>query len=719
MDDRTQELIELAQSYDKTKYLKLLPKACKFAKKAHQGQIRESGEPYYTHPIEVAISLAKMKLDAITLITAVLHDTVEDTKASLEDLKKGFGAEIAELVNGVTKLSKIQHQSESERQAENFRKLLIAMSRDIRVLIVKLADRLHNMQTLSYVNSPKKRHEKALETMEIYAPLAERIGMQQIKNELQDLAFAQLYPEVRDSIISRLNLLRLDGSPLITKIISDLKNLFNQHHLKVEIIGREKTPFSIWHKMKQKNISFEQLSDVMAFRIIVEDIQDCYQTLGIIHQKYHVVPGTFKDYISTPKKNGYQSLHTIIIGPEDHRIEIQIRSQEMHQIAELGLAAHWSYKQSTAINEETLKYNWIKELLLILESTSDSEEFLENTKLEMYYDQVFCFTPKGRVIALPRGATAIDFAYGVHSDIGNKCVGAKINGRIAPLRTVLENGDQVEIVTNDDHKPLPSWEKFAITGKALSEIKKVERQEKRQEYINLGRLIMAQITEKNDLDINDEIIKSFAERHGKKTNEDFLCSLGDGTISYDNILKSTTNSENKKTSFFSNKFQFLKFKKEDDKTDKNKISIKGLIPGMAVHFASCCHPIPGDTLVGIVQTGKGITVHVSDCETLQNYSNTPEKWLDLSWDKDDQNKVYTGTIDVIVLHQPGSLATVTNEIAKQGANISNIKVVNRSIDFFEVVFDLEVKGVNHLTNIIASLRSQPCIHSVTRSLKFK
>ena len=736
MADRTKELISLVNSYEETKLTKLLPQACKIAKKAHEGQFRASGETYYSHPVEVAIMLAEMKLDPTTIITAVLHDTVEDTTLTLQDIEKKFGEEIAELVDGVTKLSKIQHESESEHQAENFRKLLIAMSRDIRVLIVKLADRLHNMRTLSFLKSQEKKNQKALETMEIYAPLAERIGMQQIKNELQDLSFAQLYPDVRNSIINRLNLLRKDGDVLVKKIIVSLTDLFKQNNINAQIIGREKSPFSIWHKMKRKDISFEQLSDVMAFRVVVDNSLDCYKALGIVHQQYHSILGDFKDYISTQKKNGYKSIHTVIIGPEEQKIEIQIRSKEMNVIAEYGLAAHWSHKQNINMNndqnikeldynfkksslvrdvEKEEKYNWIKELLSILNSSSTPEELLENTKLEMYYDQVFCFTPKGKVIALPKGATAIDFAYAVHSDIGNKCIGAKINGNVTPLRSKLENGDQVEIIVSNDHKPLPSWEKFAITGKALSEIRKTVRQEKKQEYINLGRLIVAQILEKNDLEIDSPEIHLLTKKHNKKCNEEFLHAVGEGTIGYEQILH-TTKEESKRSNFIADKLSLFKPKKKHN-TKQNQISIRGLIPGMAVHLASCCHPIPGDRIVGIVQTGKGITVHISDCETLQNYSTSPEKWLDLAWDKNDKNSVFIGTINAILLHQPGSLATLAAEAEKNGANISNFKINNRSPEFFEISLDLEVKGLNHLINIIAGLRSQPCIHSVTRHIK--
>lgn len=734
MADRTQELIKLVNLYDKTKFAKLLPKACEISQKYHSGQKRASGEPYYTHPIEVAMILAEMKLDAVTIITAVLHDTVEDTDLSLADITKVFGEEVSELVDGVTKLSKIQHESESEHQAENFRKLLVAMSRDIRVLIVKLADRLHNMRTISFISSEAKRHKKALETMEIYAPLAERIGMQQIKNELQDLAFAQLYPDIRNSIINRLNLLRQSGAELVKRIVHTLNEQFEQNNIKAEIISREKTPFSIWHKMKRKDISFEQLSDVMAFRIIVEDTLPCYTSLGLIHSNYHAAPGNFKDYISTPKKNGYQSLHTVIIGPEKQKIEVQIRSKKMHMVAELGMASHWCHKQKFFLDkdreeidynlknacirqdiDEQEKHTWITELLLILENSSTSpEELMENTKLEMYYDQVFCFTPRGKVIALPKGATTIDFAYAVHSDVGNKCVGAKINGNLVPLRSVLENGDQVEILTRNDHRPLPSWEKFAITGKALSEIRKAIRQGKKKEYEELGRLILAKLLEKKKLDINDPKIFELAQKYSKKTAEDFLYSLGIGDIPFLPFMKDAKSTK-VDSGFISNGLSL--FKGKNTKKNQSKISIKGLIPGMAVHMASCCHPIPGDRIIGIVQTGKGIAVHISNCETLQNYASSPEKWLDLAWDKNDKSATSIGTINAILLNQKGSLATLALEASKLDANITNFRITNRSKEFFEISLDLEVKGLNHLTNIMASLRNQACIHSVHRHTK--
>jgi len=719
MDIGAESLIKKVSSYDNnSKYLPHLDKAISFARSAHEGQKRDSGEPYFNHPLAVANILADMKLDSLTIIVALLHDTVEDTSITLKKISKEFSSKVAELVDGVTKLSKIESKSEVVIQAENFRKLIIAISKDIRVLIIKLADRLHNMQTLHYIKSSTKRHKIALETMEIFVPLAERIGMQNLKNQLQDLAFQDLYPEVRNSIVTRLELLKQNDKQLVNNIISELMSLLKSNNCTCIILGREKTPYSIWHKMKRKGINFEQLSDVMAFRIITDNIEDCYKILGVIHTNYHIIPGSFKDFISTPKKNGYKSLHTVIIGPEKHKIEVQIRTKEMHEVSEIGVAAHWCYKQGFE-SIDGIKYNWIIELLQILEVASDSSELLENTKLEMYYDQVFCFTPKGRVIALPRGASVIDFAYAVHSGIGNHCVGAKINRRAAPLHTILQNGDQVKITTSKNHKPMPSWEKFAITGKALSEIKKSIRHEKRQEYMNLGRVIVSQLLEEHDIEFSEENLKNTIGFFNKNSMDDFLCAVGEGHIMHNAILKQLV-PEKKVAKLVKDTFSFFGLNKNTRSTsnnDKSKVSIKGLIPGMAVHFASCCNPIPGDAIVGIQQTGKGITVHISDCDVLQNYSTDPSGWLDLAWDKNTQKESYLATITSIMINKPGSLATFTTEIAKHDANITNLRIHDRASDFFEITCDIDVRGVNQLTNIITSLRTKPCIHSVNRAIR--
>src|SRR3954466_12371673 len=467
-------MVELDKCYDPKADEDALNRAYVYSMKAHGAQLRASGDPYFSHPVEVAGILAQMKLDAASIVTGLLHDTVEDTVATLDDIDRVFGPEITRLVDGVTKLSRIELQSDQTKQAENFRKLVLAMSEDIRVLLVKLAGRLHNMQTLRFIKSEDKRRRIARETMDIYAPLAERIGMHRMKDELEDLAFAELYPDARASIMARLGFLRDRGGDIVPRIIAEVGRKLKEGDLEATISGREKSPYSIWRKMQRKNVSFEQLADVMAFRVLADSVADCYQGLGIIHSAYPVVPGRFKDYISTPKPNNYRSLHTGVIGPERQRIEVQIRTSDMHEVAELGVAAHWIYKQQIG-RVDGRQYRWLRELLEILEQASNPEEFLEHTKLEMFQDQVFAFTPKGDLIALPRGATPVDFAYAVHSQVGDTCVGAKINGRLLPLRTRLQNGDQVEIVTSKAQTPSPTWERFVVTGKARARIRRFIR----------------------------------------------------------------------------------------------------------------------------------------------------------------------------------------------------------------------------------------------------
>src|SRR5271163_1009670 len=482
---RQYELVERVKAYDPHADEEILNRAYIFALKAHGAQTRASGDPYFSHPLEVAGILTAMHLDAASIATALLHDVIEDTKADFDEIEKLFGPEIARLVDGVTKLSRIELQSDHSKQAENFRKLVLAMSEDIRVLLVKLADRLHNMRTLSFIKDAAKRRRIAHETMDIYAPLAERIGIQDMKDELEDLAFAELNPDARASILARLDFLREQrGANVVDVVLRELEATLREGGVPAQVSGRKKTPYSIWRKMQRKNVQFEQLSDVMAVRVVVDTVDNCYQALGIIHSAYPVVPGRFKDYISTPKPNGYRSLHTGVIGPQRQRIEIQIRTVEMQEVAELGVAAHWQYKQG-APRTDSRQYRWLRELLDILEHAAGPEEFLEHTKLEMFQDQAFCFTPKGDLIALPRGATPVDFAYAVHSQIGDTCVGAKINGRLAPLRTQLANGDQVEIVTSRNQTPSPTWERFVVTGKARACIRRFVRTQQRAQYVEL------------------------------------------------------------------------------------------------------------------------------------------------------------------------------------------------------------------------------------------
>ena len=532
---RQYELVDLVKSYDPDADEDALNRAYVFAMKKHGAQLRASGDPYYSHPVEVAGILTKFKLDSASIIAGLLHDTVEDTDTTIEEVRSLFGDQVAQLVDGLTKLAMIEQKSANNKQAENFRKLLLAMSEDIRVLLIKLADRLHNMRTLHFLQKPEKRARIAKETLDIYAPLAERIGMQEVKSELEEIAFAELHKDAHDSIVARLNFLREQGSNIVPKIIAQLEKDMAENGIKATVSGREKTPYSIWRKMQQKNASFEQLSDIMAFRIIVDDVATCYQALGIVHSKYHMVPRRFKDYISTPKPNGYQSIHTGVIGPENTRIEIQIRTHEMHEIGEKGVAAHWAYKQGQ--KAEGKHYRWIRELLEILEQASNPEEFLENTKLEMYNDQVFCFTPKGDLIGLPINSTPVDFAYAVHSSVGDTCVGAKINGEIRPLRTVLQNGDQVDILTSKAQHPSTEWERFVVTGKAKAAIRRYVRACKRDQFITLGQEILERLFKGENLEFSEKGLVNVLQNFEAESIEDIYAKVGEGLVTGWDVLK--------------------------------------------------------------------------------------------------------------------------------------------------------------------------------------
>ena len=711
------ELVERVKAYDPGADEDALNRAYVFAMKVHGSQTRLSGDPYFSHPLEVAGILTEYKVDVASIITALLHDTIEDTETTLEDVTSQFGKEIAQLVDGVTKLTRIEFQSDQAKQAENFRKFVLAMSEDIRVLLVKLADRLHNMRTLHFIDKVEKRRRIAVETMDIYAPLAERIGMQGMKNELEDLAFGELNPDARKSILKRLDFLRQKGGDLVPRIITELEKTLADNGIQATIRGREKTPFSVWDKMQEQDVGFEQLSDIMAFRVIVDSVEDCYRALGIAHGAYPVVPGRFKDYLSTPKPNGYQSLHTGVFGPERQRIELQIRTAEMHDVAEHGVAAHWNYKQNGSAKTAP-QYRWLRELLDILEHAAGPEEFLEHTKLEMFKDQVFCFTPRGDLINLPRGATPVDFAYAVHSEVGDSCVGAKINGRMMPLRSDLRNGDQVEIITSKAQTPSPIWENFAVTGKARSRVRRFVRLQERDEYTKLGRAILERAFKEDGHEYSDKVLSGVGSVFHQKSGEDLCAEVGAGHYTGRDIVEAV--------------YPGTGNKKKDQKVvplasvrsrmakgvgaDITGVSIKGLIPGMAMHFAGCCHPLPGDRIVGIVTTGKGVTIHTIDCETLGEFVDASERWLDVSWDVGEEvGDVHVGRIHLTVLNVPGSLGDLSSVIANNEGNISNLKITNRSPEFFDMLIDIEVRDVKHLTAVIAALRADPAINSVERA----
>jgi GTP pyrophosphokinase len=710
------ELIAKIRPYHPNLNEALIQKAYILSKTAHGNQKRHSGDPYFSHPLAVAEILTDLKLDQESIITALLHDVVEDTEVTLEEIEKTFGESVARLVDGVTKLNKIESISANERFVENFRKLAMAMSEDIRVLLVKLADRLHNMRTLSYVPSKEKRQKKSKESLDIYAPLAGRIGLNKIKDELQELAFENIDPESRHQIVEKLKDLSEKKKNLIEKIVFDLSNLLKEQGVECEISGREKKPYSIWLKMKKQNVGFHSLHDIMAFRIITADIGECYRVLGIINSHYNMIPGTFKDYISTPKENGYQSLHLAILGPFNKKIEIQIRDKKMHEISELGVAAHWRYKEkgdkAAAKNkDENEQYRWVRELLSLFENSETAAEVLKHHKLSMHKNDVFCFTPNGDIFNLPLGATVVDFAYAVHSEVGNNCVSARVNGVISPLRQKLDNGDQVEIITAKNAKPSPNWLQFVATSKARSAIKNFIRSEKFSEYNSLGHAILSKFFAAKNLDFSDKILEKTLPAFNKKTVADLCVRVAEGMISRQEVLKAAYPDFKEET-----KPKTVKQTSEKRKKSSHSLPIEGLVSGMAIHYAGCCNPIPGDPIVGIINTGTGVTIHNQTCHNFKNFVLIPQRILDVCWKNDEEigDEMYASRIRLMAENRSGSLADVSSIIAKKKVNISNIKIVNRSADYFELVIDVEVKNLDHLEEILSALRISKKISEVER-----
>ena len=720
---RQVELVDRVRAYDPSADEDALNRAYVFSMKAHGSQTRASGDPYFSHPLEVAGILTNYHLDTASIITALLHDTIEDTDATSEQIAKLFGDEVANLVDGVTKLTRLELQSDRAKQAENFRKLLLAMSRDIRVLLVKLADRLHNMRTLEHVGSEERRLRIARETMDIYAPLAERIGMHDIKEELEDRAFRELNAEARASISRRLGFLRAEGEDVVEDVLRELRDVLAEAGIEADVAGREKSPYSIWRKMQRQQTSIEQLSDIIAFRVVVSTVPQCYATLGVVHSRYRVVPGRFKDYISTPKPNGYRSLHTSVLGLVDQRIEIQIRTRDMHHVAERGVAAHWIYKDvgsgpgSEAAMSETQQYRWLQELLEILENASAPEDFLAHTRLEMFSDQVFCFSPKGDVYSLPRGATPIDFAYAVHTEIGDRAVGAKVNGRNLPLRTTLQNGDQVEILTSKNQTPSPEWEKLVMTGKARARIRRVLREAQMRQYVDLGRSIVEKAFGRFGETLADINLDTALREFHAESQDDLFAMVGQGVYTSNDVVRSifpdraADDGDGKSRSIFS-----LRRRRKQSKDGDHAVPISGLTPGIAVHMAKCCYPLPGDRIVGIMTTGKGVTVHTIDCMTLEAFADSPERWIDVAWDHDyDGDETQVSRLNITLINEPGSLAEMAETIASARGNISNLKFTHRTADFFDMVVDIEVEDAKHLNNIVTSLRGRRAVSTVERA----
>jgi len=707
------ELVEKVKAYDPNADEAKLNRAYVFTMKAHGGQVRHSGDPYFSHPVEVAGILTDLKLDPDTIVTGILHDTIEDTVATKEQIEELFGPNVARMVDGVTKLSRIEIPTEQHRQAESFRKFLFALSEDIRVLLVKLADRLHNMRTLHHVPKPEKRRRIAIETLEIYAPLAERIGMYELKDELSSISFRHINPEAEASITKRLDMLREEAGDIVGRVTGDLEKTLSEAGIDADVHGREKTPYSIWRKMEEKHIPFEQLSDVVAFRIMVDDAVTCYRALGVVHQTWPSVPGRFKDYISTPKPNGYSSIHTTVIGPENRRIEIQIRTKEMHHIAELGVAAHWSYKQGQAETEGT-QYPWVRDLLEIIHSATTPEEFLEDTRLAMFQDQVFCFTPKGDLITLPKGSTTVDFAYAVHTRVGDTCVGAKVNGRVVPLRTELKNGDQVEILRSDAQQPSPTWERFAITAKAKSAIRRSLRLRERADYVELGQKLLDHAMSEAEVKLSKRALSQALGPLQFEDADDLYEALGRGDIDeklvMDAIFPNKGGDEKNGVSWATLVDRMRKRPKGN-----GALPIKGLTQGVAVKLSDCCHPLPGDRIVGIRVAGQGVMIHTIDCEALEAFSDAPEKWIDVTWNPDDiGDQEYTGQLRLALHHEPGALATIAQIVAINDGNILNLRFVERDQKFFTTLLDVGVADVKHLTNITTALRAAQVVSSVER-----
>jgi len=690
---RQYELVERVKQYDPNADEALLNRAYVYTVQKHGSQKRASGDPYFSHPVEVAGLMTDLKLDQHTIITALLHDTVEDTLATIEDIEDNFGSDVARLVDGVTKLSKIEQMPENDRAAENLRKFLLAMSEDLRVLLVKLADRLHNMRTLHHIKNPEKRKRIARETMDIYAPLAERVGMYEYMREMQLLAFEQLEPEAYATITGRLEQIRSREGGQVDAIALAMKQVLAEASMEVEVWGREKHPFSIWRKMAERHVSFEQVTDIMAFRVLTDSVADCYRAMGLLHQHFQFVPGRFKDYISTPKNNGYKSLHTTLFYDESMRVEVQIRTREMHRTNGFGLAAHWAYKQG---GDSDGQVGWLRDLIEIVDASHDSEELLEHTRLAIYQDRIFAFTPKGALFQLPKGATAVDFAFAVHTDLGAQTVGAKINGRHMPLRTPLQNGDVVEIVKGSSAQPQLSWMGFVVTGKARAAIRRAVRQKERAEVVAIGRKLFDEIAERVPAKVGKKATRDAIERLGLEDVSALMHAIGSAKLSDRQVMEALVPG--------------CTAAMPEEPSQGRAISIKGLTPGMGFALADCCHPIPGDRIVGLRRKGEGVEVHAIDCFQLAN--GVDADWVDLSWGEHSQGAV--GRLNVVLYNRPGTLAEMAGVFARSNANVMNLELTERDDPFHTYTVDLEVQDLAHLTRILSALRASEAVAQAER-----
>ena len=710
------ELVDKVSGYLSNLDENLLNQAYVFTVKKHGDQKRASGDPYFSHPVEVAGILTELKLDEPTIVTGLLHDTLEDTDATYEELQRLFGEEVAQLVDGVTKLSKLELSADQNKQAENFRKLLVATANDIRVLIVKLADRLHNMRTLHYIQDPKRKQRIAQETLEIYAPLAGRMGIQSFREELEDLSFKMLKPQGYSLIFDKLVALKAERSDMLDSIAYDLKNLLTEEGVDAAVEGREKSPFSIWRKMENKSISLEQLSDIFGFRVIVNGEVDCYRALGAVHRKWQFVPGRFKDYISVPKTNNYRSLHTTIIGPNRQRVEIQIRTSEMHTIAQNGVAAHWLYKDSDderrKVLEDIKPFKWLQELVDQLKIANTAEEFLEDTKMELFHDQVFCFTPKGRIIALPKGATPLDFAYAVHTEVGNSCAGARVNGNITPIRTVLRNGDEVEIIRAEGQLPSANWESIVVTGKARAAIRHHLRENEHLARIRTGREIIASVFQAEKKSNDDNHLERALVPLDCETLDDLYAMVGGGEVSGTEVFRKVY-PDQKSPGMLVTALNAITSKVGSD--GKKNAPVIGGDSFSAIKFAPDTFPLPGDRIVGIMTPGEGVMVYPISSPLLQDYEAELDRWLPLKWDNEaSHDRMYDTRLSLTVANKIGALAIISRTIGEFGANISNLSMNQRDEDFCLLEIDLEVRDLNHVKEIISALRGSRLVNRVKR-----
>ena len=726
---RQYELVERVRRYNPNADEDLLNRAYVFAMKAHGSQKRASGDPYFSHPLEVAAILTELKVDDATIVAAMLHDTIEDTAITRVDVEKSFGEEIGGLVDGLTKLGKLDFVTKHAQQAENFRKLLLAIADDARVLLVKLADRLHNMRTLNFMPEAK-RARIAQDTLDIYAPLAGRMGMQSMRSELEDHSFRCLMPDAYALIISRLQTLKSKNGAIIARIAAELTDQFVRRGIKVEVKGREKQPYSIWKKMERRSIAFEQLSDIYGFRILVDTVADCYAAVGVAHTTWPSVPGRFKDYISTPKQNDYRSIHTTVIGPGSQRVELQIRTYEMHEVAEYGIAAHAIYKDGRAGADmpgvsESCAYRGLRQTIEAL-AGDDSERFLEHTKLELFHDQVFCFTPKGRLIALPRGATAIDFAYAVHTDVGNSAVGCKINGRIAPLISVLQNGDEVQISRSDHSAPPAAWDSVVVTGRARAAIRRATREAAKAQFGGLGRQIVERAFERAGKKFSEAKLKAALPRLARASVDDVFIGVGRGEIFSADVVRAVHPDfkeerkagpavpQNESGWFGLPKATDLVFRVPGKSDPSDVLPVRGIDLDTTVRFAPKGGAVPGERIVGI-RGPKGITIYPIHSPALIDYNDEPELWLDVRWDLENAPKaVYSTQIVVTMLNEPGALGVIATTIGEYGANIDSVASSANGADFRELRIDVQVRDIQHLNAILSELRGKSVVHKVER-----